>query len=135
MEAIRHIATFLIVGGSGQKRVWRIMVPQADNRERRFSARHHLNWQHTVINISGGWTIHEPARGAWKDDGEVQFEKMRPVDIVCTAEQIKEIVEMTAHHYMQIEVLAYEVSNNIIHNRYEMYRDRGDTLPLFKPKS
>lgn len=133
METIK-LATLLVVDGLGplfatkeKKSVWRIMVPEKDNHGRRFSNRRHRDWEQTVINISHGWTIHKPARGAWQEEmnERVQFEEMRPVDIICSAKEIKDIVEMTAHHYMQIEVLAYKLSDHIIDNHREMYRNRA----------
>lgn len=137
MEAIKRAVALLIVRGpdgpgslfqgqpSAQTGVWRIMVPEKDNCGRRFSARENLAWEDAVINISGGWTIQPLATGAWTDGEEdtVQIERMKPVDIICTDEQIKQIVNLTGHRFRQKVVLAYKISEHIIYEPFEMYRE------------
>lgn len=133
MEAIRQ-AAYLIVHPRPRDRArlawWRILVPEADNDRRHFTRRDHRLWELAVINISGGWTIHPRARGAWMDEhtGNVQKEKMKPVDILCTEEQIHEIVNMTGHHYRQIEVVAYRISKVEIKKEFDMYRPKQRKL-------
>lgn len=109
--------TRLIVleGGDAKepRSMWRIMVPEADNGGRDFAPEDHKTWEAAVLAVSGGWTTHATARGAWTvpEDGRVQEEDMRPVDILCTKAQIDSIAAMTARHYGQKEVLFWKVAD------------------------
>lgn len=130
MEEIKRAAkraALLIVDGLFEERkgVWRIMVPKKDNRRQPFSRRERKEWEDAVINIAGGWTIQPLARGAWvDDDGRVRPENMAPVDILCTDEQIRSIIDMTGHRFGQEVVLAYKISENVIEEPFNMYRKR-----------
>ena len=110
-------ATRLIVleGGDAKepKSMWRIMVPEADNKGRNFTPEYHKAWEDAVLAVSGGWTTHATARGAWTvpEDSSVQVEKMRPVDILCTKAQIDSVAAMTVRHYEQKEVLVWKVAD------------------------
>lgn len=96
--------------------MWEIMVPTVDNDGTPFKTRHHREWDNQVKKITGGLTIHKPARGIWVDnsDSKTYNERMIPVRIACNREQIIEIMKRVKNHYKQIDVLAYKVSDDVI---------------------
>jgi hypothetical protein len=93
--------------------MWRIMVPERHNEGRDFTQEEHKAWEDAVLAVSGGWTTHATARGAWTvpEDSSVQVENMRPVDILCTKPQIDTVAAMTVRHYEQKEVLVWKVAD------------------------
>lgn len=72
-------------------------------------------WDEKVRAITGGLTIHPPVKGQWVNphDGELFVERMIPVKIACTPDQIDKVLELTAKYYDQIEVFAYRVSDKV----------------------
>jgi hypothetical protein len=96
------------------KAVWRVMVPVYYNDGRRIPDRVHLEWQDELVKISRGWTMHATALGAWLEDGASlpQIEDMRPVDILCTEEQLDAIIDLSGRLYKQKEVFAYKVTED-----------------------
>lgn len=96
------------------EKMWEILVP-ASNRDEKFSYDHHKEWDAFVGQFSNGITVLRGAKGEWKaPDGTVFRDRMIPVRIICTEEEIKKIVQFTIEHYNQAAVLAYELSSNII---------------------
>lgn len=81
--------------------------------------RHHRVWDKAVEKISGGMTIYHPARGRWTHEEQRYVERMIPVRVMCTEDDIKKILGFTILHYEQIEVIAYRVSDRIIRYRRE----------------
>jgi len=80
-----------------------------------YSTRYHRVWDAKVRAITGGLTILTPAKGQWvSPDGEIFVERMIPVRIVATREQIEKIVDMTLEYYDQLAVLCYKVSDEVI---------------------
>lgn len=80
-----------------------------------FSTRYHRVWDEKVRKITGGLTIMTPARGQWvAPDGELFAERMIPVRIVATREQIEKIIDMTLKYYGQEAVLCYKLSDEVI---------------------
>lgn len=80
-------------------------------KNRYFKLKHHRRWDDAVREIAGGLTIYAPAIGQWvAPDGGVFKERMIPVRIACTAEQIESIAALTAYHYGQQAVMFYQVS-------------------------
>ena len=95
--------------------MWEILVPTVRNNGRPFRTRHHREWDGRVRRISGGLTILTPAKGQWvSPDGILYAERMIPVRIVATREQISKIIKITIQHYDQHAVLAYKVSDEVI---------------------
>lgn len=90
--------------------LWEILVPTVSNTGRPFSVRHHRQWDAHVTAIAGGMTLIQPVRGSWvePDSGEGFTERMIPVRIMCTREQIIEICKETARFYDQLAVLVAE---------------------------
>lgn len=95
--------------------LYEILVPTCRNDGRPISARCHRVWDNKVINIAGGITILNPAKGTWvSPKGETFKERMIPVRILCTREQIEKIIDMTIEYYEQEAVLAYVISSDTI---------------------
>ena len=57
----------------------------------------------------------QPARGQWVDpDGKLFVEKMIPVRVIASRQQISEIVDYTITYYHQKAVLAYQIGYHVI---------------------
>lgn len=93
-----------------------MLVPTVRANGKPIHTRFHKVWDAKVRAISGGLTILQPAKGQWvhPEDGSLFAERMIPVRIMCTREQINQIIDMTLEYYDQIAVLAYRVSDEII---------------------
>jgi hypothetical protein len=101
------------------KELWEIFVPTVRNNGKPIHTRFHRVWDKKVEGISGGMTIYHPAHGRWIHGAQRYAERMIPVRIMCTEEQMKQIAEFTVGYYDQIEVLAYRISDKIIRYRME----------------
>ena len=96
---------------------WEILVPTEIRNEagKFYRTRYHRVWDEKVRAISGGLTIMSPVKGHWKaPSGELFIERMIPVRIVATREQIEKIVDMTLDYYDQLAVLCIKVSEEVI---------------------
>ncbi len=107
-----------------RKELWEILVPTMSRTDKPFRTRHHKAWDAKVERISGGLTVLTPGKGTWVHDGATHRERMIPVRIMCTREQIERIIDLTLEHYDQIAVLAYRVSDEII-LRYRKGKNAG----------
>lgn len=107
------------------KELWEILVPCAWNSGRPIRTRHHRRWDERVRAISGGLTVMKPAIGQWVNEGAVYHERMIPVRIACTREQIQLIMDITAKHYEQLAVMAYRVSDEVIITNYPEVKTRN----------
>lgn len=98
------------------KCMWEIFVPtvrMADGKP--YRTRFHRVWDAKVRKISGGLTIQAPAKGQWiARDGTLFVERMIPVRILCTRDEIMKIVDMTMAYYEQLAVLTYRISDDVI---------------------
>lgn len=95
--------------------LWEILVPTIRNDGRPFRVRYHRVWDAKVRAMSGGLTIMPVAKGQWvSPDGALFMERMIPVRIIATREQIEKIVDMTIKYYDQLAVLAYKISDEVI---------------------
>jgi len=103
------------------KFVWEILVPtemERDGKLKPIKVRYHKKWDEKVKQIAGGLTILQPTKGYWVSvDGKEFFERMIPVRIVCTGEEIQTIADMTANYYNQLAVMFYKVSE-VIHIKH-----------------
>lgn len=97
-------------------KLWEILVPTIRRQGGKpYRTRYHRVWDQRVRAISGGLTVVHPVKGQWvSKDKEVFIERMIPVRIACTREQIEEIIDMTLVYYDQLEVMAYLVSEEVI---------------------
>lgn len=96
------------------KQLWEILVPTVRNDGRPIRTRCHRVWDAKVRGIAGGLTILTPARGQWVSPaGELFAERMIPVRIMATAEEIEAIADETARFYEQLAVMYYKVSDEV----------------------
>jgi len=94
-------------------KVWCIYVPTLMG-TRFVRTKHHKRWDTYVRKITGGLTILAPSKGQWvNDDDEVIEERILPVNIACTDEQLKLIVEFSLKHYKQDALMYYKVSDEV----------------------
>lgn len=99
---------------------WEIFVPTQFNNGKPIRTRYHRVWDSKVRAITGGLTIIPPVKGQWiAMDGTLFKERMIPVRIACTEEQIERIADMTAKYYEQLAIMYYLISDKIIIKNYE----------------
>jgi hypothetical protein len=96
------------------KKLWEVLVPTVRNDGRPFRLRYHRIWDAKVREISGGLTIFPVVKGQWVHKDILFAERMIPVRIVCTREEIEKILDFTLKYYDQIQVLAYCISEEVI---------------------
>jgi hypothetical protein len=95
------------------KELWEILVPKSNGLEDIDISVHNI-WDGRVRRITGGLTIHRSALGNWiSPAGELVVERMIPVRIACTTEEIHEIGHMTKEFYRQEKVMYYKVSDEV----------------------
>jgi hypothetical protein len=98
-----------------EKHLYEILVPTVRNDGRPIHTRFHRIWDRKVEAISNGLTILTPGKGTWVHEGTSIRERMIPVRIMCTREQIDQIIDLTLEYYYdQLAVMAYRVSDEII---------------------
>ena len=104
------------------KKLWEILVPtvmERDGKLRPIRTRYHRVWDEQIRAISNGLTILEPAKGQWvSPEGKLFSEKMIPVRIACTEEDIRKIANLTAQYYRQKAVMYYVVSKRVVIQHY-----------------
>jgi hypothetical protein len=94
--------------------LWEILVPTQNNLGKPYRTRYHRVWDSKVRAISGGLTILPVVKGQWLDPNGVLFaERMIPVRIIATENQIDKIIQLTLKYYQQIAVLAYKISSDV----------------------
>lgn len=97
------------------KYMWEILVPTKSNIGVPFRTRYHRVWDEKVRKISGGLTILQPAKGQWiNKENSIFIERMIPVRIIATREDIDKIIDLTIEHYNQEAVLCYRVADLFI---------------------
>jgi len=90
--------------------LYEILVPCQWNDGTPIRTRHHKAWDEKVRAVSGGLTVYTPAKGQWEHEGELFAERVIPVRILCTREQMAKIVDITMVHYEQLAVMCYIVA-------------------------
>jgi hypothetical protein len=97
------------------KYMWEILVPTVSNEGKPYRTRFHRVWDKKIRDISNGLTILTPAKGQWlSKSGELYVERMIPVRILCSREDIEKIIDITMVYYNQLAVLAYKISDEYI---------------------
>lgn len=101
--------------------LWQILVPRKWNNGKPIRLKHHKQWDAKVRAIAGGLTILVPTvKGEWvSPDGDLYIDSTIPVMVSCSEEQIEQIMDMTAEHYKQLAVLAFQVSTNVKIRHYD----------------
>ena len=95
-------------------KLYEILVPTVRNNGKPFHLKHHRVWDEKVLAIAGGLTIIFPQKGKWvSNDKKLFAERMIPVRIACTQEQIQIISDLTAKHYEQLAIFFYKVSDEV----------------------
>lgn len=95
--------------------MWEILVPTMSNEGKPFRTRYHKVWDKKVYEITGGLTILAPVKGKWIPKSKMLFEeRMIPVRIVCSKEEIEKIIDFTIKYYSQDAVLAYKISEEVL---------------------
>lgn len=109
-------AQSLALPGKERLECWEILVPTVSNAGKPYRTRFHRVWDERVRKISGGLTILSPAKGQWVDpkEGTLYVERMIPVRIIATHDQIAQIARFTAEYYQQIEVCLYRISDTVV---------------------
>jgi len=101
-----------------KKSMWEILVPTVvpnTNGENFFKTRFHKTWDERVRKITHGLTIMPPTKGQWvSPTGTLFVERMIPVRIVATHEEIHAVMDMTLEHYEQETVMCYRISDEVI---------------------
>ena len=102
------------------KYLWEILVPTVRRKDGKpIRTRYHRVWDGKVRAIAGGLTILQPAKGQWvSPNGELFSERMIPVRVACSEEQIDKIADMTAVYYDQLAVMYYRVADKVTVKHY-----------------
>ncbi len=100
---------------------YEILVPTVSNDGKPFRTRYHRVWDEKVRAITGGLTIIPPIRGQWiSSQGELFKERMIPVRIACSKEQMDKIAYITAEYYKQKAIMYYLISEQVTIKSYEI---------------
>lgn len=100
---------------SDDLQLWEILVPTVRPNGKPFRTRYHRVWDEKIREITNGLTVMPVSKGQWvSPEGEVLVERMIPVRIACTRDQIDRIIELTLSYYEQKAVMAYKVSDECI---------------------
>jgi hypothetical protein len=112
-----------------EKGLWEILVPTKRNDGRPFHTRYHRIWDSRVRAISGGLTLLPVVKGQWESGGVLYHnERMIPVRIIATREEIEKIIDMSIIYYEQEAVLAYRVADEVIlKNKSELSKKKKKT--------
>lgn len=103
------------IGRYVKMEMWEILVPTIRRRTGvPYRTRYHRVWDRKVREITGGLTITPPVIGQWIYGSELFKERMIPVRIACTREQIDKIVDFTLEYYDQLAVMAYKICDEVI---------------------
>ena len=99
-----------------QTELWEILVPTVRRvGGKPYRTRFHRVWDAKVRAISKGLTILKPAKGQWiSNTGELHKERMIPVRIACSEQDIYRIIDLTLEYYDQLAVFCYRVSDFVI---------------------
>ena len=101
-------------GEAADQHLWEILVPTVRNDGRPFRLRYHKVWDERVKAVSGGLTIVPPVNGVWVSPEEETFkERMIPVRIMCTRDEIMAIAKMSKEYYEQEAIMVHRVSREV----------------------
>lgn len=96
------------------QKLWEILVPTVRNDGRPFRLRYHRVWDERIKAIAGGLTVVTPVRGTWVSPNSETFkERMIPVRIMCSRDEIMEIATMSKTYYEQEAIMVYKVSDEV----------------------
>ena len=96
------------------KFLYEILVPtKYGDTVKPIKTRHHKEWDKRIQRITGGLTILAPGKGKWVYKGVEYPEKVIPVRVMCSEDDIEMSIELTIQHYRQTAVMYYELSRNV----------------------
>ncbi len=99
--------------------LYEILVPCKTNNGKPIRTRQHREWDRRVRRITHGLTVLPPAKGQWvSPSGELFDERMIPVRIAATADQMEQIADLTAKFYNQEAVMYYRISDEVVIKHY-----------------
>lgn len=101
--------------------LYEIMVPCQTNQGRPIRTRQHKEWDGRVRRITDGLMVLAPVKGQWVSSGKLFVDRMIPVRIACTSEQIETIADMTAKFYQQEAIMFYLLSTKVTIKKYPEY--------------
>lgn len=100
--------------------LWEILVPTIRADGKPIRTRFHRVWDKKVREITKGLTIMPPSKGQWvSPSGKLFTERMIPVRIACTRDQMDQIIDMTAAYYEQEAVMAFLISNEVLIKHFD----------------
>lgn len=95
--------------------LWEILVPTIRNDGRPYRLRYHRVWDARVKDITNGLTVVTPVHGTWvSPEGEEFKERMIPVRIRCSREDILKIAHMSKTYYDQLAIMVYKISDECL---------------------
>ena len=91
------------------------MVPTIyGDTEKPIRTKHHKNWDAYVRKITGGLTICSVSKGQWLDRNKKLWEeRIIPVQVACSEDQIEKIIKFTLSHYRQKAVMYCVLSEEV----------------------
>src|SRR3989442_1195654 len=96
------------------KKLWEILVPVTYVGLGPIRKKHHKRWDAKVSKIAGGLTLFKPKKGRWLSGSKLFKEKMIPVRIAATENEMRKIAKFTAKHYHQKAIMYYLVSDTVM---------------------
>ena len=103
--------------------MWEILVPTVKpntNGKEFFKTRYHKVWDTKVRQLTDGLTILNPVKGQWVSPDNTLFrERMIPVRIIASEEDISNIIQMTGDYYEQEAVLCYRISDLVVFTLFD----------------
>lgn len=96
--------------------LYEILVPtQFQDTRKLVSLKHHREWDDLVLSVAGGMTIIRAAAiGRWISLEKLYEDRVIPIRIACTQNQIEFIARFTKEHYRQLAVMYYKISDDVI---------------------
>lgn len=96
--------------------MWTILVPHIKN-----GFELHQKFDDYVIDIAGGLSVLMPTiKGKWQSKQKDLFiERMIPVNVYCTKEQMKSIVGFAAKHYNQKAICYWLAAEEVFIEEFE----------------
>lgn len=105
-----------------RKKLYEIQIPVAPNlpevficdKNGNFNQEYHDRFLAKVLTVANGYTALPIVEGAWiNGSGKTFIEKMIPVRIFCTDENITEIASFAKRHYDQEAIFVVELGTAI----------------------
>lgn len=94
--------------------LWEILIPTTIKNDP-INIGYHMDWDSKIRKLTKGLTILNTVKGQWEPyEDDVYEERMIPVRIACTKEQLDNILSFTIKYYQQQEIFAYRISDKII---------------------